>query len=160
MAKKTSKKAAATIKAVTGKKSSTTKVAPKKANKKKPLKSAKKKILKKGARPVKKAVMFAAAAAAAPNFKFIFDLSGVSVQSLDVNGTIINNPPLTGKLFAGLDTPFRVLVNATLEAGDGNGSLQLKTIPKNKNVFSEAEEFSFNGNSRGGLTLDDVEIPS
>jgi hypothetical protein len=121
---------------------------------------AKKISKKKAGVPVKKTAMLNATSTAASNFKYIFTLNGASVQTLDVNGTIIHNPPLTGKLFAGLDPPFRVLVDATLEGGDGGGNLQLKTLPQNRNVFSEPEEFSFENNGRGGLTIDDVDLPS
>jgi hypothetical protein len=95
-----------------------------------------------------------------PNFEYTITASGITVSELNINGTRKSNPGTEGKMFARvLASQIYVSVDASRYNPGGSGSLQLKFLPTNKNVFTEPQEFKFNEYGQGGLFLENVKLP-
>lgn len=96
---------------------------------------------------------------AGENFEYTLTLSSVTVSLLDINGTLVSPIKASGKVTADTGKPFYVQVNASLNGPTGSGSLQLKYLPKDKNVWDSPQEFKFESSGNGGLFLPDVKLP-
>lgn len=96
---------------------------------------------------------------AGENFEYTLTVSSVTVSLLDINGTIVSPIKASGKITADTGKPFYVQVNASLNGPTGSGSLQLKYLPKDKNVWDSPQEFKFEASGNGGLFLPDVKLP-
>lgn len=95
-----------------------------------------------------------------PNFEYTITCPGVTVSELKINGTPKSNPGESGKMYAKvLSSLIYVSVDASRYSPTGTGTLQLKYLPIDKNVFSEPQEFSFNQYGQGGLFLENVKLP-
>jgi hypothetical protein len=99
------------------------------------------------------------AAPKAPNFEYTFVLQGVEVSHLDINGTMPDPILANAKVYADTGKPFLIQVIAELLNPGGSGTLQLKYLTKSKNVFDEPQQFTFDATGRGGLSLDNVQLP-
>lgn len=94
------------------------------------------------------------------NFEYTLLLNGVQVSLLDINGTTVSDIRQSGKVNADIGKPFFIEVQAVLNSPTGSGSLQLKFLPANKDVFDKPQQFTFEPSGRGGLFLEDVKLPS
>lgn len=101
----------------------------------------------------------AVAAEGSENFEYTLTLNSVTVSLLDINGTSVSPIKQSGKAAADTGKPFFVQVNASLNGPTGSGSLQLKFLPKDKNLFDSPQEFKFEASGNGGLFLPDVKLP-
>jgi hypothetical protein len=93
------------------------------------------------------------------NFEYTLTVDGVDVSLLDINGTVVSPIKSSDKILADTGKPFYIHVNASLNSPTGSGSLQLKYLTKNKNVFDAPQEFEFETTGNGGLFLEDVKLP-
>ncbi len=95
----------------------------------------------------------------AANFEYTLTLTGVKVLLLDINSTNVTNIKQSGKIFADTAKPFFIEVRALLNSPTGTGSLQLKDLIKDKDVFDKPQEFTFSNTGKGGLFLKNVKLP-
>jgi hypothetical protein len=95
----------------------------------------------------------------APNFEYTLIIDGVQILLLDINGTIVSPIKSTGEIFAERSTPFYLEVRAQLSTPNGSGSIQLKDLNKNKNIFDSPQEFQFPSSSNGGIFLQIIKLP-
>lgn len=94
-----------------------------------------------------------------PNFEYTIESKGVRVQSLDIHLTKIIKVKSTDKVYATKLKPFHIEVRAILISPIGNGSIQLKDLDKDKDVFDKPQEFTFDSHGRGGIFIDNVKLP-
>lgn len=97
--------------------------------------------------------------APAPNFEYTFVRNGISVKQLDINGTIINNPPDNDKIAAATDDPFFVTALATKNSPGGGGNLQINFIPKGKNIWPAPKDFDFSAGANGSISESNIQLP-
>ena len=93
------------------------------------------------------------------NFAYTLTLSSVTVSLLNINGTVVTPIKAAGEITADTDKPFYVQVNASITGPTPSGSLQLKFLPKDKDVWAAPQEFTFEPSGNGGLFLRDVKLP-
>ena len=93
------------------------------------------------------------------NFEYTIIIDGIEVALLDINGTVVSPIKANDKVFADKGKPFYLEVRARLNSPTGSGSIQLKDLDKNKEVFDKPQEFTFPASGNGGLFLEDVKLP-
>jgi len=96
-----------------------------------------------------------------PNFEYTIIRSGVTIHILNVNGTKLTGAQVkaSGKILVKITSPFYIHVLARLTASNGYGSLQIKDIAKNKNVFEQPKDFEFGSNGAGGIKPTTIKLP-
>jgi endonuclease G len=95
-----------------------------------------------------------------PNFEYTILANNCNVDELDINGTVVDNPQATGKVYVPV---FASLIYYSLDASlsqpDGNGSLQLKYLPSGKNLSQSPLDFSFNTTTaKGGIKVTNANL--
>ncbi|MGG5207527.1 hypothetical protein ACQWU4_01180 [Chryseobacterium sp. MIQD13] len=95
----------------------------------------------------------------ASNFEYTFEAEGIEIYLLDVNGTEVTDIQLNGQIYADRGKPFYLEVRASLVSPSGTGSLQLKDLTKNKDVFASPRLLKFENSGKGGLFLNDIKLP-
>ena len=99
------------------------------------------------------------AAAPQANFEYTLTVNKVTIDVFDINTTDISNIKISDKIFADRGEPFFIEIRARLDDPTGTGSLQLKDLVAQKNVFDEPQEFTFDASGKGGLFLKNVKLP-
>jgi hypothetical protein len=95
----------------------------------------------------------------AANFEFTYTRNGITATLLNINGTVIKNPDDSGKIYAPTDKPFFVTAEAEQNQPGSDGSLQIKSIPKDKNIWDSAKSFDFSEGANGTISETDIKLP-
>lgn len=95
-----------------------------------------------------------------PNFSYTITIDRCTVQQLDVNGTVISDPGASGKLYANtMGGVIYVILDATRQNATGSGTMQLKFLTTNKNLFEQPKPFEFKtGNVMGGISIATINL--
>jgi hypothetical protein len=96
---------------------------------------------------------------ATANFAYSFVIDGVQITLLDINGTIVDPIETNGEIFVDKTLPFFIEVRADLNSPIGSATFQLKDLDKNKDVFQNPLDLTFDATSKGGLFLKNVKLP-